>query len=1434
MIHDQIGAVCMERPPDAAGGDAGAQAAGWAHDVVVDVSADVAATRARLFDIEQQHATKVNAERARQLEDRRQDQRREKQRMMARLAAMDRDNAMKLAQSERAHRENEQAQRRRAELEEERAMAKVEAIEQQCQRQITINTSTLRELEVEKLEREAVTLELARWNELAQIFDRAEVDRVEERAAADAERERLENATKKLIAEFTQMKIEHDEQLQQLRRTVVGKNAAIETISHDVTALRAQLEGAESALQEVAAAKNTSNAALQKEIQELQATLCERDVLLQQMKDRESRHADSEAACKVQLQQVESGNQELLAELTGWRAAAEQAAAHTSEIYEEMHRRVAIARLEGREEGRILAVDMAHEFEAAAIATQIASAAASCAVVRKREIDVAACVTASAVDAVRRVIVMPLRQHHEFIFATSPTAQEKNMQKLILARNSRSITQVASEVLIEHMTTVGDQLQRELSQRSNQTTAAATAAADRADSLAKELADAYEQLPAVRESAAKQYSELLRAHESLRRSQLEVEAQLSETEVAAKARQSDVATLQKTNEQLSSTIQQLRSELEHAEQSAAEIAEDRSNTKMILKNVEAELVNAREQNWKLHSEAREDIIQELRRQQQEITTPIQQANTELNQIRQDLLRKDTIMAELTAQLQQAEQAGLSERDRSNAIENASKAAEARMTAELQLQAQQLSDAAVEVQRWQQNATQMDAQVSDLSKQGKKLSDEKTKLVIECDELQHCMDECKVQHSKQLAELRQDLTGLQDEHQMHLTAAKESEHAAKEAIRQEMQRSLQENAENHRLAVFSMEQLHREALVVQEENHRKAQLDFQGEYHEAEIALKGKIREAMREGEQLRAHLETTKHEARDEIKSAESAVEKTIAELQAEADRRIKAAATDAAARAARSEQLVLEQHREDWQQSEAAAKEQLLSSQLQLQEAMDSIQRLKIQCREWSEESTVAKACAGRLDLEHRAKRKRIGEIYCHCVTMGVWRPRFLRHNLKSWRRLVLLSRSVQSLHRGHLFSLGKLCFHTWRSRMCLGLEQRARLRQALGRWEFTRKLWAWRRICESVAHQKREILAQNRWEDDMQEMRNAYEAQLAEFRDMIQLETVEKERLQRKAEMSIKVAQVERTARERAEDEKNAAIERENVECSAIEAHFAKAHCDMEEELKAAKESLSSKVQHALEQQRRELEASKRARISADKRVAEAEALAASAREELSIRGKFGDDRLRKELHRNRQAVTKLKEKAATDQHRIDTLQEEKNACLKRLERMVAAQQSPRRRVGISAATDADLSHSQSHAITQNSSNDLSNIPSGAREKLQLQVAQHRAFAIAEKQARGQAEKARDEAVQIAQQATRAIEQMINNAAEPVSMQLPCEEAYESATTNARVFNAPKTEHWYLGDGKVLGETNEATDKVTRSNDKTSESASSGSKLPPRPTRR
>ena len=129
----------------------------------------------------------------------------------------------------------------------------------------------------------------------------------------------------------------------------------------------------------------------------------------------------------------------------------------------------------------------------------------------------------------------------------------------------------------------------------------------------------------------------------------------------------------------------------------------------------------------------------------------------------------------------------------------------------------------------------------------------------------------------------------------------------------------------------------------------------------------------------------------------------------------------------------------------------------------------------------------------------------------------------------------------------------------MRAGCEQRARLRQSLTRWQFTRKLAVWRRMCEFAHMQQHESMLQQHWEEREQQLSNNYEGRLAEMQDMIELETAEKERLERKAEMSIKVAQVERTARERAEDERVASIEREREECSAIEQRFARAHSEM-----------------------------------------------------------------------------------------------------------------------------------------------------------------------------------------------------------------------------------------------------------------------------------
>ena len=137
-------------------------------------------------------------------------------------------------------------------------------------------------------------------------------------------------------------------------------------------------------------------------------------------------------------------------------------------------------------------------------------------------------------------------------------------------------------------------------------------------------------------------------------------------------------------------------------------------------------------------------------------------------------------------------------------------------------------------------------------------------------------------------------------------------------------------------------------------------------------------------------------------------------------------------------------------------------------------------------------------------------------------------------------------------------------------------------------------------------------------------------------------------------------------------------------------------------------------------------------------------------------------------------------------------------------------------------------------------------AREKLQLQVAQHRAFAIAEKQARGNAEKARDEAVQIAQQATRAIESMVDNAATAsapdrlaatdtlaAAAHYSLTPAQPGSNVSLRATSAASIDakDWYLGDGRALSSGDEIAAAAELS---LHGSNMSGSLLPPRASRR
>ena len=181
------------------------------------------------------------------------------------------------------------------------------------------------------------------------------------------------------------------------------------------------------------------------------------------------------------------------------------------------------------------------------------------------------------------------------------------------------------------------------------------------------------------------------------------------------------------------------------------------------------------------------------------------------------------------------------------------------------------------------------------------------------------------------------------------------------------------------------------------------------------------------------------------------------------------------------------------------------------------------------------------------------------------------------------------------------------WRMRTREGFQLRSRLRQSLGRWRFNRKLSTWRRLRDYTALRQREAALVGNFQhkaDDLQ--------------DLIEAETSEKQRLERKAEMSIKVAQVERAARERAEEERDTVLKRAEAECHAVEVKCARANDDMEQELAAAREGMSAQVKRLLDQQQRELEASRRAKGIAEKRRGEAEALAGEARQELELRGK------------------------------------------------------------------------------------------------------------------------------------------------------------------------------------------------------------------------
>eukprot|EP01051_Picozoa_sp_SAG22_P002981 SAG22_NODE_139_length_18025_cov_4.352058_2_plen_1226_part_00 len=1157
------------------------------------------------------------------------------------------------------------------------------------------------------------------------------------------------------------------------------------------------------------------------ELQQMQAMLRARDDAIQQAKVREDEHVGMQAECQLQLQQAAAAQRDLGAELAGWRAAAEQAAARTSEIYEEMHRRVAAARLEGQRDGYEAAEKHGREMEAASAAEQIASGAAASVAMQRCEAAVAASVTAAAIGATHREIIEPLRRTHGIVVVASSIGQRDF--------EARDAKRLAADLLGDHMARLGSQLQHEMEQRSKQASVSVVAAAERADSLAKELAAAYEQLPAVRATAAAQYNELLRAHESLRRSQTELAAQLEDTEGDAAARRTELARLHAEIEALSAQNKELRLELEETEESAAAMAEDRMQMKTRLRELEGELecwvrsgsgletlINAREQQNLQQAETMEQRMHSLREEQDANSAAQDQVSEELLRMQGLVLERDGHISELRSQLLRSEEVGSRERERYSALEKASNDFEEQFASAREALEGQLAAATAEGRRWQEQAQRTESETG-------KLSDEKTSLAIKsgelqqelhenaashaikCGEIQHQLDMSIASHARELAALRKEhgehLAGAEDEHRSSLAAAEESHRTTQSVIREDLQENVQRAADEHRRVTVALEDLHREG----------------------QLALREELHAAALEADRLKAMLVSAERKASEEIAAAKLASEKTVDEVRAASAEEIEKAVFESAAQASASAQEAAERHSAEWSDAEAAAKQQLVRSQVQLQEAMEAISRLKTQCAGWAEESAVAKAQVSELEDQQRLQRQHTAAVYGHCVMAGFWRPRCQRRVLQAWRQRA--ARAGQSTILGKAARLAGARFHfsQWRDQMRAGCEQHARLRQSLARWQFTQKLGAWRRLREHAEQQRHEAMVQTRWDDREQQLTDDFQGRLGELEEVMELETAEKERLERKAEMSIKVAQVERTARERAEQDKAASLERGQAECNTIEQRFARAHSEMEEELQSVREGMSAKVQHALEQQRRELEATKKARMASEKRVAEVEAAAANAREELSMRGKGGDERMRKELQRKRIEVTKLKEQAAVDSAAIEKLQTEKSAAMKRLERVWATQQSPRQRVGITPVhasrsrgndgvlmTDmvpSDASNSVRKPLTphfvdpQNSWADQTNMTPGVREKLQLQVAQQKAFFVAEKQARGHAEKARDEAVQIAQQATRAIEQMVNSAASPVS---PAPAAGQHTGEDSPEEAAGGAEHrnWFMDEGgRALG---------------------------------
>ena len=1562
---------------------------------------DVQATRARLLAMEQQKNDDADAVLRRDLEQRRADQRREKQRTMAVLAAIERDKAVKVASEERARRHDEESQRRRAEQEEERALLRLEAMDAQRKEQADIEATRRKAMELGLQEREAAATELARWNKLAPALARAEADHAEERVVAAAERERMENASRHLMAEVESLRAEHALQLlalggqlaekgaehaQQLRvlggqlaekdASLAAYNELADTHVRQTEVLRVQLAGAESAGQELSAANRTREDSMRLELQQARSIIGARDEALQQSNVREQQHvqqqAGMQAECQLQLQEAAAAQRELVAELTGWRAAAEQAAARTSEIYEEMQRRVAVARLDGLREKGFAAEQQAQAMEAGTVADRIASGAAAYAAAQRHEAVVAAAVTAAALDAAHREIVEPLRRAHGLVVVAPSPGHEAGTGQMLLRGQQRNARQLAADVLGEHMATLGQQLQAEMAHRTNQASVSVSAAAERADSLAKELAAAYEQLPAVRQSAAAQYNELLRVHESLRRSQAELTNQLNEFEGDAAARHADLNKLETTVSSLSAQNQSLKIELEKAEQGAATMAEDRMQTKARLRELEAELdcwvrsgsgletlLSAREQETEQQNEQVEHAMQQLQHQQMMTSSSRDEIAEVLAQAQGSLLQRDGMISELRSQLSRAEDVSARELARYHSLEHTSKVIEAKAAAERELLEVELRAAGADILSWQERVKITETELGGRSDDATRLSAEREQLqrrldetgaiqVAECDALREQLGAAMASHSAECEAFRQQLVETAAGSFVELASLRDDHRASLVTQGDEHKKIIASIEDQHR----SIEDEHREKLASEEDRHRTAQLDGRGEsqkacqdaadehrravfeltdkHREALLATREELKSAVRERDQAREQLETTSREAGNEIAGANFAAERTIAEVQAAAEKTmtevqaamteaqaaaeetvteaqaaaekkvtgaqaaaektmseaqsaadrkvseartaaeklvtevqtaaekavteaqaaaekaVQAAAKAAAAHLAKVEQESADRHDENWRKAEAAAKKQLVCSQLQLQEAMDAISRLNMQSKRWSEDSAAAQVHVGELEEEQRTQRQHFVAVYGHCVSAGIWRPRIQRRTLQAWRRRVQVTSRVETASRAAALANGRRCFSVWRDQMHAGCTQRARLRQSLGRWQFTQKLGAWRRLCEHAELQRRESTAQARREEREHQMLSEHDGRLADLQEMLELETAEKERLERKAEMSIKVAQVERTARERAEEDRAASITRETAECNAIEQRFARAHGQMEEELQTAREGLSSKVEQALEQQRRELEVSKRARAAADKRVAEAEAIATGARDELSMRGKGGDERLRKELQRRRNEVTRLKERTAEDEIAIRTLQDEKSAALKRLERVWATQQSPRQRVGITASGDTSTARTMAesvrvplarHAVDPQNAADKPGMTPGAREKLQLQVAQHRAFAIAEKQARGNAEKARDEAVAIAAQATRAIEQMVNAAAAPAASPIQSPDggrpAHHLAPSRLAALSprAAGSGEWFLGDGRALSAADGETDKDSNQSNL---SDGTGSGLPPRASRR